>query len=97
MDALPLNARFPLLPKLSILFQEMLKQEDPSVAIRKGREGRERRARALEVQDDYAKSLTPVAMHTAPPLNQNQAYSRGPGKITTSKKSAKRKQTVARS
>lgn len=56
------------------------------MAIREGRE------RALEVQDDHAKSLAPVAMHTFPSLNPYQVFGRGPGKVTTSKRSAKRKQ-----
>jgi len=90
MEALPLNAGMPLFPKLSRLFHEMLKQ-DPSVSIHEGRKGR---ARTLEVQDDHAKSLAPVAMHTAPSLNPNKALGRAPGKVTTSKRSAKRKQTT---
>lgn len=65
----------------------MLKQEDPRVAIRESRE------RALGVQDDRAKSLAPVAMHTVPSLNPNQTFVRAPGKVTTGKRSAKRKQT----
>lgn len=70
-----------------MLFHQMLKHEDPSVAIRKGRE------RALNIPDDHAKSLAPVAMHTAPSFNPYQAFGRGPGRITILKRSAKRKQT----
>jgi CheY-like chemotaxis protein len=68
----------------------MLKQEDPRVAIRESREGREP---ALEVQDVRTKPLAPVAMYTVPSLNPNQTFVRGPGKVTTGKRSAKRKQT----
>lgn len=71
----------------------MLKQEYPSVAIRERRERREGRARALEVQDDRAKSLAPVAMYTVPSPNSYQAFGRVPGKVATSKRSAKRKPT----
>lgn len=65
----------------------MLKQEDPRVAIRAGRE------RALEVQDNHAKSLAPVVICAVPSLNPFQAFGRGSGKVATSKRSAKRKQT----
>ena len=89
MDALPLNAGIPLLSKLSRLFQEML-NEDLIVRIR---EVRARPERSLKAQDDLAKSLAPVAMHAVPPRNPNRAFGRSPDKATSSKKSAKQKQT----